>query len=52
MKKAKRGMRKPHKTLDLSQMHLKPLGRKDLREILSWVLSGSKNPKRVYLETI
>lgn len=51
-KKAERVMRKPYKTLDSSQMSLKPLERKGLHENLSRVLSGSKNPKRVYLETI
>jgi hypothetical protein len=51
-KKEERVIRKPYKTLDSSQMCLKPLGRKDLLENISGVLSGSKNPKRVHLETI
>ena len=45
-------MQKLYKTLDSSLMCLKPLGRKGLLENLAGVLSGCKNPKLVYLETV
>ncbi len=51
-KKAQRVIRKPYNTQDGGQMRFKPLIKKGLREDLSSVLSGSKNPNRVYLETI
>ncbi len=45
-------MRKPDKALDSSQMDRKPLGRKGLPENLKGMLSGGKNPKRVYPEIL